>query len=95
MQSVHWVSYVLYRALSLNLPQDVKQDTHLLQFLTYTLNNCLLSFMVFVLGSVTIIYYGLAPGLVVPIATQQGRWLMWWGARLGVQRRGYIATFFF
>ena len=60
---------------------------YLFQFLTYTLKNCLLSFMVFVFGSVTICY-GLAPGLVVPIATQQGRWLMWWGAGFGVLRRG-------
>ena len=50
----------------------MKQGTHLFQFLTYTLNNCLLNFMVFVFGSVSIICYGLAPGLVVPIATQQG-----------------------
>ena len=49
--------------------------------------------MIFVFGSVTIVYYGLAPGSVVPIATQQGRWLMWWGARFGVLRRD--SNFFF
>ena len=39
------------------------QGTHLFQFLTYTLKNFLLSFMVFVFGSYRVtIYYGLAHG---------------------------------
>ena len=54
--------------------------------------------MVFVFGSVSIICYGLAPGLVVPIATQQGigggscGGVLGWGTEKGIANYYFFKT---